>query len=654
MDHAANPHGDKLPADAGLSYRQSWPLRLKRLLFGNPLSTSVQLHHRLSVFLGIPVFGADPLSSVAYATEEILIVLAAAYLFVGGPPALRLQLPVTLGIAALMFIVATSYRRAIFMYPMSGGSYTVARRNLGANYGLIAGASLIVDYVLTVAVSVSAGVAALTSYFQYLQPYRVELSVAVILFTAFINLRGVRESGWWFALPAYTFVAMMLLLIGSSILHILSGTVQPVVPLGDAIQPLHGLGLFVILRAFANGCVGLTGTEAVSNGVSAFQQPEAKHAAATLLFLVCGLVTMFLGIGVAASAYHIIPSLSETVLAQLARANFGPGILTALIAYSTLAVLTVAANTAFADFPRLLAFMARDGYAPRQFSGIGDRLVYSRGIFALTGLALLLVIMFRATVNSLIPLYSVGVFLCFTLSQTGMLRKMLRSRPAGWRGAAALNATGALVTGVVTVIVAATKFSQGAWVVVLLIPALVLVSRMIKRHYQWFERNLAVYEDDYSPLKHASSPLTVIVLVSGVVHRGILEGIECARDIAGDDPQNKVRALHVEFDEQRTAWLRERWLPMVEQPLHGQLQLDVVHSPFRWLAEPILEYLDRVEAERAGDRIIVVIPEFETGSWWTRLLHNASGRRLREILLMRPNVTVITSRFFLRRPPPVL
>jgi hypothetical protein len=447
---------------------------------------------------------------------------------------------------------------------------------------------------------------------------------------------------------------MIALLIVSSLVHFFTGTVQQVLVLPDAIKPEHGLQLFVILRAFSNGCSAMTGVEAVSNGVSAFQPPEARNAAKTLLILIVTLIAMFLGVGFAASLYHVVPATSETVLTQLARANFGNGFVTALIAYTTLAILMVAANTSFADFPRLLAFMARDGYAPRQFTSIGDRLVYSRGIFALTLISILLIVLFQATVNSLIPLYAVGVFLCFTLSQSGMVRKMLLDRQPGYRQAVLINGTGALVTGVVTIVVAVSKFSQGAWVVVLLIPALVLISRLIKRHYQWFERNLAVYENDYSPLRHASSPLTVIVLVSGAIHRGVLEGIECARDIAGDDPQNKVRALHVEFDEQRTAWLRERWVPMVEQPLHGQLQLDVVHSPFRWLAEPILEYLDRVEAERAGDRIIIVIPEFETGSWWTRLLHNASGRRLREILLMRPNVTVITSRFFLRRPPPVL
>ena len=639
---------------AGLRYRQTPWLRLKRLLLGSPLSTSVQLQHRLPVFLGIPVFGADPLSSVAYATEEILIVLAAAYLFAGGPPALRLQLPITLAIAALMLIVATSYRRAILMYPMSGGSYTVARRNLGATYGLVAGAALIIDYILTVAVSVSAGVAALTSYVQQLYPYRVELSVAVILFIAFINLRGVRESGWWFALPVYSFVAMMVLLIGSSLYHIATGSVQPLAPPADALTPLHGLSLFVILRAFAHGCVGLTGTESVSNGVSAFVPPEAANATRALLFERSGLVTMFIGIGIAASAYHVLPSPSVTVLTQLAHANFGPGLLTALVAYTTLAILTVAANTAFAGFPRLLAYMARDGFAPRQLASVGDRLVYSRGIIALTGLALLLVVLFQASVNSLIPLYTVGVFLCFTLSQLGMLRKMLRSRPAAWRATAVLNIIGALLTGIVTVVVVVTKFIQGAWVVVLLIPAIVIVCRLIKRHYQWFERQMALPQTADALLHRSPQPLNVVVLVSGEINPGTLQAIACARDLIGSDPRSQLRALHIEFDAERSDRLRTRWQQLVEQPLNGRLKLEIVHSPFRWLAEPVLEYLDRLQQELPELRCVVIIPEFETGSWFTRLLHNASGRRLREILLARPDINVISSRFFLNQGLPRL
>jgi len=642
---------DGIVEGAGLSYRSTPWARLKRLLFGAPLSTSVQFHHRLPIFLALPVFASDALSSVAYGTEEILIVLAAAYTYAGGPAALGYQIPISVGIAVLMLIVATSYRRAIHLYPTSGGSYTVSRRNLGATAGLVAGAALMIDYILTVAVSVSAGVAALTSYFQDLHPYRVALAVLLVIFIAFINLRGVRESGWWFAVPAYSFIAMIALLIVSSLVHYFTGTVQQVLALPDAIKPEHGLQLFVILRAFSNGCSAMTGVEAVSNGVSAFQPPEAKNAAKTLLILILLLIAMFLGVGFAANVYHVVPTHSETVLTQLARANFGSGIITALIAYTTLAILMVAANTSFAGFPRVLALMAGDGYAPRQFSSLGDRLVYNRGILALTAISLALIIMFRATVNSLIPLYAVGVFLCFTLSQSGMVRKLLKTRQPGFMHSLIINLVGAVVTGAVTLIVATSKFTQGAWVVVVLIPLIVWFARAIKKHYLWFERTLAAYQDDYNPLRHSSMPLTVVVLVSGAIHRGTLEGIECARDLAGGNPHSQLRALHIELDPVRTPWLIDRWHTMVEEPLHGKFRLDVVHSPFRWLAEPVLEYLDKMNEERMGDRIIVVIPEFETGSWWTRLLHNASGRRLREILLMRPNVTVVTSRFFLRKPP---
>ena len=635
---------------AGLAYRRSWWAKLKRLLLGNPLSSAAKLQHRLPVFLGIPVFGADPLSSVAYATEEILIVLSAAWLYTGGPPALRLQLPITVAIAALMLIVATSYRRAIFMYPMSGGSYTVARKNLGANYGLIAGAALIIDYILTVAVSVSAGVAALTSYLHPLYPFRVELSLAVILFIALVNLRGVRESGCWFALPVYAFVGMMALLIGTSIYHIVTHTVHVLPVVANAIQPVHGLGMFVILRAFANGCVGLTGTESISNGVTAFKPPEAANAAKTLMFERSGLITMFVGIGVAVYAYHIIPSGTETVLSQLARANFGNGILTAVIAYTTLAILAVAANTAFADFPRLLAFMARDGYAPRQFTIVGDRLVYSRGIIALTLISLVLVIVFQATVNALIPLYTIGVFLCFTLSQTGMLRKLLNSKPQGWRFGVMLNAVGAVVTGVVTIVVVSTKFTQGAWLVVLLIPAIVLVCRLIKNHYLWFERRMKINRQSLNLLRREREPLTALILVGSSINPGTLEGIESARCMVGSHPESQIRALHIELDAQHTAKLRDNWQQFVAEPLQQQIRLDVVHSAFRWLVEPVQEYIDKLREERSGTRIIVFITEYETGSWWTRLLHNISGRHLRETLLKTPDLSVVTSRFFMRQP----
>lgn len=639
---------------AGLSFRDTPWARFKRLVLGAPLSSSVQLHHRLPIFLALPVFASDALSSVAYGTEEILIVLAAAWSVPGGPPALGMQLPISIAIAVLMLIVANSYRRAIHLYPTSGGSYTVSRRNLGATWGLVAGAALMIDYILTVAVSVSAGVAALTSYFQQLQPMRVELAVILVLFIAYINLRGVRESGWWFAVPAYSFVLMIGALIVSSVWHYLTGTVQPVPLAPEAISVQHGLGLFVILRAFSNGCSSLTGVEAVSNGVSAFQPPEARNAAKTLMILILTLIVMFLGVGFAAHVYQVVPSHSITLLTQLARANFGNGLLTALVAYATLAILMVAANTSFAGFPRVLALMAADGYAPRQFAGLGDRLVYSRGIFALTLVSIALIVAFQATVNSLIPLYAVGVFLCFTLSQAGMIRKLLRTRQQGWFSALLLNCIGVLVTGAVTLVVAVSKFTQGAWMVVVLIPVIVAIARAIKLHYLWFERKLSTYREDYNPLRHSSMPLTVLVLVSGDIHRGTLEGIECARDFAGGNPRNQLRALHIEFDSSRTPRLLERWKQMVEEPLHGQFRLDVVHSPYRWLAEPVLEYLDKLNSERMGDRIIVVIPEFETGSWWTRLLHNASGRRLREILLMRPNITVVTSRFFLKRPPVVV
>lgn len=637
-----------------------WKRWLKSLIFGRPLATSVHLEHRLPIVLALPVFASDALSSVAYATEEVLIVLAACMLPSGGNGNSYL-LPLSLGIAVLMLIVATSYRRAILLYPQSGGSYTVARRNLGANYGMMAGSALIIDYILTVAVSVSAGVAALTSYFPQLYEGRVLLGVALVAFVTLINLRGVRESGIWFALPAYTFVTSIALVILAALYHYLTGSVVPAPLVEHAVQPdpthqVSGwLGVFLLAKAFSNGCSALTGVEAVSNGVNNFQPPEARNAARTLAILIGTLIVLFLGVGFAANVYGVVPSHGgETVISQVARAAFEGvplgGALYALTIAATLAVLMVASNTAFAGLPQLLAMMARDGYAPRVLLGQGDRLVYNRSILGLAVISAVLIILFKASVNLLIPLYAVGVFLCFTLSQAGMFRRMMTEKAAGWRQGALLNGFGALVTGAVTLVIAVSKFGQGAWLVVVLIPALMFVSRKIKEHYQWFEGRMALRPGDPNPLAGPLDHLTVLVLLSSDIHKGTLEGLEAARALAEGRKNSMLRALHIEIDPDKTKRLKSKFEQFVEPYLGRYIQLDIIPSPYRWLIEPVVDYINQIDRERHGDRIIVVVPEFETGDWFSHLLHNQTAARLRAALFNRPNITILSHRFFMRPP----
>jgi len=630
--------------------------RVKSLVFGRPIATSVHLEHRLPIYLALPVFASDALSSVAYASEEILIVLAAFFVS-GGITATGYLIPVSIGIAVLMLIVAASYRRAILLYPQSGGSYTVARRNLGANYGMMAGAALIIDYILTVAVSVSAGVAALTSYLPQLIDYRIWLGIGLVGLITWINLRGTKESGWTFALPAYTFVTMILLTLLATLYHALNGGITPLPPNPQAIQPGESVSgllvLWVLAKAFSNGCSALTGVEAVSNGVGAFQPPESKNAAKTLMILIGTLIVLFVGVGFAAHAYQAIPvEHGETIISQISKAAFSDlpagHLLYTLTMAATLAVLLVASNTAFAGLPQLLAMMARDGYAPRVLLSQGDRLVFNRSIIGLALISSLLIVVFKASVNMLIPLYAVGVFLCFTLSQAGMFRRMVTEQAEGWRMGALLNGVGMAVTGIVTLVIAVTKFSHGAWLVCVLIPALMFVSRKIKEHYMWFEQRMAVRPSDHNPLSGPIDHLTVIVLLSSDIHRGTLEGLEAARAIVEGRKNSVLRALHIEIDPEKTKRLKNKFDSLVEPYLGRIIRLDIVPSPFRWLIEPVVEYIEKLDRERPHDRIIVVVPEFETGDFFGKLMHNQTAARLRAALFNRPNITVLSHRFFMR------
>jgi len=631
---------------------------LRSIILGQPLATSVQLEHRLPIILALPVFASDALSSVAYATEELLIVLAqtpwhsstAFNATLGGIP---IAVAISLAIAVLLVIVGISFYQAINLYPAGGGSYSVVRDYLGPLSGMVAASALTIDYILTVAVSISAGVAALVStYPEELAPYRVIFALLLVVLITTINLRGARESGWIFAVPAYTFIALVSLVIMSSIYHALfvniSGKIITTVPDPVHIEPGHAFGLFMVLRAFSNGCSAMTGVESVADGASAFKPPEARNASKTLILLIGILIFLFLGVGYAANVYHAKPSYAVTVIAQLAEANFGRNLLFWLTIIATTAVLMVAANTSFAGFPRLAAIVAKDGYMPKSLSRLGDRLVHNTGIFALALFSTVLILLYRANVTALIGLYAIGVFLTFTLTQAAVVRHILQIRGRGWQRQLLISMTGACATGIVTVVIAVSKAGQGAWIVLVLLPLIITIMLLIKRHYTWFDRIMTVHEYDHNPLAEPVEPLTVLVLVSSDIHRGILEGLECGRAIAEGHPDAVLRAVHIEMDPEKTPRLKEKWAKFVEPYLGAQMKLDIIPSPYRWLVEPILDYLDWTDLERIGDRVIVVLPEFETGSWLSQFLHNFTARRLRTTLLNRPHVTVVSSRYFMR------
>ena len=489
------------------------------------------------------MFASDALSSVAYATEEILLILVLA-----GTAALGYSVPIGVAICLLIAVVASSYRQTILAYPQGGGAYIVTKDNLGTLPSLVAGAALLVDYVLTVAVSVAAGIAALTSAFPALYGYRVLLGVLCIAAIATANLRGIRESGALFALPTYLFIASFCGMLGYGYVRWLFGWELPPpperVPAGA-----HAVTTFFLLRAFAQGCTALTGVEAVSDGVPAFKPPEAKNARIVLAWLGVILVTLFMGITFLARHYHLTPIPEETVVSQLARQIFGGGLLYYEIQAVTMLILILAANTSFADFPRLSYFLARDGFIPRQFGTRGDRLVFSNGILILGGTAAGLVIVFGGETHALIPLYALGVFISFTLSQASMVRRWLVRREEGWWWRWWLNAVGAATTGVVMLVIGATKFADGAWIVVLLIPILVLIFLMVHRHYADVARQLSL--EGYAgppPIEH-----TVLVLV-GDLHKGVAAALRYAQALSPS-----VKAVYVELDPDRTARLEEKW-----------------------------------------------------------------------------------------------
>jgi amino acid transporter len=601
---------------------------LRRLVIGNPLSTAEEVNQRLSKVMALAIFSSDALSSVAYATEEILLVLILA-----GPAALGLSLPISLAIAGLLVIVGTSYYQTIHGYPLGGGAYTVAYDNLGIWPGLTAAAALLIAYVLTVAVSVTAGVAAITSAFPALLPFRVHLCLLAIAFTMWANLRGVRESGTLFAIPTYSFVFIVLLLIAVGVVRLLIGDLGPT--LTRAVPAIEGstrsLTLFLVLRAFASGCTALTGVEAISNGIPAFKKPEAGNAGKTLIAMVALLATMFLGITFLARSLAVLPVEQETVVSQIGRQIWGNGPLYLFLQAATMLILVLAANTSFAGFPRLSAILADARYLPNQLANVGDRLVFNNGIVALALLASVLVILFGGQTHRLIPLYAFGVFLCFTLSQAGMVRHWYLEKGPGWQWKAVVNGVGAVTTGVVMMVVVVTKFIYGAWIVILLIPAFVWMFHTIRRHYVQVAQQLSL--DGLTPERwdnlDSLDRHKIVVPLSGI-HRGSLAALHFARLMSRD-----VTAALVDTDPQDTTRVREKW------PIWGHgVPLVVLESPYRSTIGPLVTYLnevDRRDPERGP--AVVVLPEFVPARWWHHLLHNRTAFMLKNILIYQSGRT---------------
>jgi amino acid transporter len=612
---------------------------LKRVLIGRPLSSAEQEHQRLPKTIALSTFSSDPISSTAYATEEILFVTAIG----GSSLALGLSklVPMSIAVALLLVIVVISYRQTLFAYPSGGGSYIVSRENLGEYPSLVAGASLLVDYVLTVAVSISAGVAAIISLpaFQRYVDQRVALCLTFIVVLTLANLRGLKESGRLFAAPTYLYVVSLAALVGYGLARSYFGDLDPV-PFDperfEGAQEAGGaLGLFLILRGFSSGAVALTGVEAISNGVPAFRRPESKNAAITMTVMASILGTLFLGVSVLATRLHPYPSAEETVISQMGRAVYGGGPIYVILQFATAGILILAANTAYADFPRLSSIIARDRFLPRQLFNRGDRLVFSNGIGFLAVASGALIVAFGGITNALIPLYAVGVFTSFTLSQAGMVRHHQKEREEGWRTAAIINGTGAAATLVVLLIVGVTKFAVGAWLPIVVIPIIIALFKGVKRHYDQVAAELAVPPDWRPPrMNH-----TVVVLV-GSVHRGVLEALAYARSLA----PNHLVAVTVVSDEEEQERIAKEWADrQIDVPI------DIVYSPYRELSPAVLRFIDEIDARWQNDIVTVLIPEFVVKRWWEQLLHNQTALFLKGRLLFREGVVVTSVPYHVRK-----
>lgn len=604
--------------------------RIKRFLVGSPLHSAELHEQRLSKKAALTVFASDNLSSTAYATEEILLVLMLA-----GPAVLYTVVPVAGSIAILLFIVVLSYAQLIHAYPSGGGGYTVAKENLGVGAGLMAAAALSIDYVLTVAVSVAAGVAAIVSFLPDLYPYRTSLGVLAVGFVLLINLRGVRESAQAFAIPVYTFIACAYLLVGAGLWrHFVDGVQPKAVEIAPTIEVTSSLAFaMLMLRSFSQGCTALTGVEAISNGVQAFQKPVVRNSQVTLFIMAGILGSMFLGVSYAAYLFGVVPKTdgSETVLSQIGRIVFGTelmgtGVLYYVTQIATTAILILAANTCFAGFPRLASVMAQDRFVPRQLANMGDRLVFSNGILLLGMLAAMLIVGFQGSTHALLPLYAIGVFLSFTLSQAGLVVHWWRSREKGRGWRLALNLLGAVTTFLVLIVIAFFKFTAGAWVVVIAVPAVMYLFWKTRRHYFLAAKQLSLSGAERTRV----SRHTVIVPVANTPNRVVLTAVEYAMSISRDVIPVTVNTDGRSHDEIRQGWRR----------IFPDADLVILDSPYRSVAQPLLRFIDEVEDLRQDDKVTVLLPEYVPAKWWHNLLHNQTSLVLKGALLFKPRIVV--------------
>lgn len=591
---------------------------LWHLLVGSPLPTQNLAHERLDKVQALAAFSPDALSSVAYANQEIYLSLVVA-----GSAGLTFSWPIGLAIAGLLFIVATSYFQTIHGYPSGGGSYIVARENLGTLPGLIAAAALTVDYILTAAVSLTAGVAALASAFPALWAYKVELALILLGIMMVINLRGLQETGTVMAVPVYFFLGAFLLMIGGGLVQLLiEGPGHYAYTAPPAVQPLTPL---LILHAFATGCTAMTGIEAISNGIPAFRPPEARNAGQTLIIMTVLMGILFIGSIGLTQFLAVVPQANETILSALAHRIFGNTLFYFLVQFSTLLVLSVAANTSFADFPRLAAILARDGFLPHQLAGLGDRLVYSNGILTLAGITALLIVLFSGDTHALIPLFAVGAFLAFTLSQIGMVNHWRRTHGERWRTKAFLNGLGGLITGFTMIIIGVSKFTEGAWIVPITIVLLTIGFLRIRSHYQGIAQELSLFSDISTPLASMSPRPRIVIPISGV-HKGIINAVNFARAIG-----QEVTAVYVELEPGSGEWVRQKWTAF-----WPDIPLVILPSPYRSLVGPLLDFLDKTDREHDdGQLAAIVLPEFIPARWWHFFLHNQTAWLLKTALLYR-------------------
>ena len=604
--------------------------RVRALVFGKPLSSAQEIEERLSKKLALPIFSSDAISSSAYATDEILRVLVLA-----GLAWMTWSIWVAAAIALMLTIVAFSYRQVCRGYPSGGGAYVVARENLGPNFGLIAAAALMVDYVMTVAVSSASALANLATAFTAIQPYKVELGALVIILVTAANLRGIRESGNIFAIPTYLFVGMALLAIGVGLMNTATGAAHHLdAPLLAETPGVQAFTMLLLLKAFAGGSVALTGVEAIANGVPAFKPPEAKNAANTLIIMAVLLGVIFIGLTFVGLQYGVEATKpgGPTVLGQVGHAVFGGGFLFLLLQISAALILFLACNTSFNAFPRLAAILAKDDCMPRQFAFRGDRLAFSWGIVILAAVSIAMLWAFDASVDALIPLYSVGVFVCFTLSQAGMVIHWRKERSSGWAWRSVVNGLGAVLTGVVFLVVAYEKFDAGAKLVLVFIPFLIAMMMFIRHQYASSSRQLEMKPGAAVPQPHRHN--RVVIPISGV-NRAVVQALNVARSITTD-----IRAVYVSDDPAHSDAVRETWTQTVPD-----VPLVLVESPYRALIAPVVAYLDVLDRswpdEREKPITFILIPEYVARHWWERMLYNQAAKQLRAALLGRPHTVVI-------------